>query len=428
MSNFAVEKIKRVRVYVEPNGSYAVDNQANVATAFSDIKTKEFSMDLTAELLENDAMMQRLDRKLPKVLARRRSKASLTTYLNGTGTAADVGVTAVTSSLSNIFEAVMGGQHHSKGTGVVSCPAAGNFVLDSAATIYPGSAIGWVNPTTNRMECVRVVASSSINTITSSVGFSAFPASGSVLYGSTTCYLTQDPDTSLQFYVEGGNFTDKYNLLGLQGGFKLKTELGQLPEATFDFEGANWVTGSATNEIANANFDDATPPPFVDGIFYAAIATAHITGSRSNLPVLDIASIELTPTIAYVDVTTEMGVNNILRKRRNRTAPVMTGKFTTYVTDADLIEALMEIRDNIYYGGANKILRQQQMDIGLQIGTQPGSTVFIAMPQCQITNIQRIGVGDLAGYEVSFDVLEDEVSVGSVDTDLAKSAFIVSFL
>lgn len=427
--SFEIEKIKRIRFYKEAPGSYAVDNQANVDTQFQDIKMSEASMELNAELLENEAMMQRLDRKLPKVLARRRSKFSFTTYLNGTNQPVSNSVTPTSSALPDLVSVVMGGNFKSNGTGLVSNPTAGFFKVDNASTFLPGTAIGVLNSTNNRLECVRVMsANTSSNHLTTSVGLSALASSGSVVYGGTTCYLTQDPSSSLQFYVEGQNFTDKYNLLGLQGGMKIKTELGALPQLSFDLEGASWVTGSATNELVVADYVDATPPPLVDGIFYAAVSVTNNTMVRSNLPVIDVASIELTPTIAYVDVTTEMGVNNILRKRRNRTAPVMTGKFTTYVTDADLIQALMEIRDNIFYGGTNKILNQQQMDIGLQIGTQPGNTVFISMPQCQLTNVQRIDVGGIAGYEVSFDVLESEVADGSANMDLAKSAFSIHFM
>lgn len=436
--SYEIDQLKRIRLYVEPNGSYAIDNQANLATAFQDIKATDAKATLNLEQLENATMMQRLDGKLPMVNARRRSELTLTSYLNGTGTAAGLSTAPITSSLSNLLSTIMGGVNYVTGTGVqtVSGPNGGMYKVDSAVSFKPGSAFGLLNTTTNRLECVRVQAmNQNNNTITASLGQTFTPVSGAVMYGGTTIYLTQDPNKSLQFYVEGVNNYDKWNLLGLQGSIGLKTEIGALPTIDFNLKGASWISASATNATTALNeavYSDATPPPFVDGLVYVGLVNSSSTTGRGAMVPVDCPAFEFTPAIDYIDVESERGVNNIVRKRRKRAAPIGSGKFTIYETGGNEALTYQQIRENLYSGATSLISGSQWLEIGFQVGTTAGNVVFLSMPQCQITDVQRTATGDFATVEVSFNCHESIMTVPSGSTsamqDLARSAFTISLL
>jgi hypothetical protein len=436
---YEIDALKRLRVYVEPNGSYAIDNQANLGTAttFQDIKVTDATAELKLEQLDNETMMQRIDGKLPMVNARRRSALTFTSYLNGTGTAAGKSVVPLTSSLQNVLSTIMGGINYMSGTGIqsVAGAAGGFYKVDAASQFKAGSAFGLLNSTTNRLECVRVASTNtSNNTITASLGQTFLPVSGATMYGGSTIYLTQDPNKSLQAYVEGVNDYDKWNLLGLQGGFGLKTEIGTLPTIDFKLEGASWISASAANgavTLAEATYSDATPPPFVDGLIYVNLAPNDTTTTRVALAPVDCPAFEFTPSIAYTDVLSERGVNNIVRKRRNRTAPIGSGKFTIYETGVGTESIVyQQIRENIYNSSAQLISGSQWLEIGFQVGTTAGNVVFISMPQCQITDVKRVGTNDLATVEVSFNCHESRVTTPTATnvTDLARSAFTINLL
>lgn len=422
-------QLKRVRYYIEPESSYAIDNQANLATQFSDIKVTEFSYAINVEQLENATMMQRLDRFREKINSRRRSEATLTTYLNGTGVTASYNVTATSNPVGALLKATMGGEYLSKGSGLISAGTA-NYICNLSNSVRVGGAVGVVNPTTNRLVCTRVIATGSTTTaITTSVGFGFSPTSGSVVYGSSNYYLGNNPSTSVQLYVDDSNEEDDHwNLLGLQGGFSLDMPIGELPTITFDFKGASWASGSNVAILQNATYSDATPPPFVDGMVYFNSINTNLSGSRSAMSPIDVQSFELTPNISYIEILSERGVNNILRMRRQRSIPIASGKFVTYYDDT----TYWRIKENVGATTTNAIRGTRFADIGIQIGTLPGQTVFISMPQCQITNVQKVDAGGLNGVEVSFDVHEPEYAaynpVFDTDVDLNYSAFTIHLL
>lgn len=428
--SYNIEALKRIRYYIEPNGLYAIDNQTNVASAFKDIKVSEATMEIIGEQLDNATMNQRIDRFSPKINSRRRCNLSLTTYLNGTGVSASLDVQATVNPIIELLYTTMGYGITSVGSTLVNTPGSRFYDIGSISASVEGCAIGMINPTTNRLECIRIVGTgSNASQLTSSVGFSFTPTTGSTVYGSATCYLKNDPDSSLQFYVEGDQDDDKWVLMGLQGGFSIKTELGQLPTVTFKLEnGAYWTSGSATSGLTEADYTDALPIPFVDSLIYFNPMNKDFTTTNQMTPI-DCFSFEITPNISYIDILSERGIGNILRKRRNRNVPVLSGKFVTYYDD----KTYWQIKDNVGTSSANSYHGIRFVDIGFQVGGDPGNTVFISMPQCQITNVQRVDAGGIAGIEVSFDAHEvDYVTTDPVANinyyDLAKSAFSIHFV
>ena len=96
-------------------------------------------------------------------------------------------------------------------------------------------------------------------------------------------------------------------------------------------------------------------------------------------------------------VTSPGGVNGIARYRHRRVAPFITGEFTTYFdTAANQDDSWFDERDN-----------RTVKRLGIQINNGPGATVYIALPEIQITNVQKADSEGLMGLTVSFKALED---------------------
>ena len=423
---YEIESLSRLRFAIEPTGSYAIIN--SVTASFTDIKILEATIELIGEQLTNETVQQRIDRQAFNINSRRRCNLSFTSYLNGTGVSASKGITAVASPVGSILKTVMGKETFGVGGGIVSLGGNRKYVTDF--TTAAGSAFGCVNPTNNRLECIRVLKTSTVQH-TASVGFSFTPASASIAYAAANYAFNQDPSSSLQFFVEGSrNTNDRWNLMGLNGGFSLKTEIGQLPTITFDFkEGANWASSSQGSLLQTANYTDATPPPFVDGLVYLNSINTDLVSAGEALSPIDVASFEITPNVSYTSVMSERGVNNILRKRRERSVPVATGKFISYYEDTNYFA----VKDNITSTTTNSIGGTRLVDIGFQVGTIPGQTVFISMPACQLTNVNRVDAGGLAGVEVSFACFEPTHAVPAntlvvEEQDAAFSPLSIHFL
>lgn len=439
--SYEIESLKRVRYSIEPAGSYAQNRTSNLANFF-DIKVSEATMEINTEMLENATMMQRLDKYMSKIVSRRRCNMSLTSYLNGKGTAVTGTGTITVGDNPNvdILTAVMGGQSGINGAGATAY-SSGKYTVDSPVGA-PGGVFGIADPN-GLIEAMRIDNYNSTTAFTASATFDGFnPASGSVVYGGATCYLTRDPNTSLQFLVEGADADNKFTLMGLQGGFGISIPIGELPTISYNFEnGADWASGSLTaGSLEQAVYDDAVPPPFVDGLVWCVQRTSGSATVNQQIR-MDVQSIELTPNISYLDVTSEKGVNNIVRKRRNRSVPALSGKMVVYFND--------DANNPIGAGEFNwfNILNQtstytseissKAIALAIQVGKTAGNIVFIYLPKIQVTSVQRVDAGGLAGLEVSFDAMEDDLSAPFVTgnaaldadfEDLARSAFTISFL
>lgn len=409
-------KLRKLQYYIEPSTAYATSVSGTVA--YKDIKCLEdtANLELIQEMVDNKTMAQRLDDFQPKINTRKRCNVSFTSYLNGSGTAASKGVMYGSTPNGDILKTIMGGEHRTTGSGVTTITSAGQFIVDSLANdlLYAGTVVGVLNPSTNQIETARIA---NYNTATNEIylthqlGFT--PVSGATVYGSANYYFTQDPTNSLQFHVVGANTNDTWVACGLNGGFSLKTELGQLPEISYKFdEGATWITGS-TETLDVVSYTDATPPALVDGFvkFYPRGANATSPAAQS---LIDVAEIEISPAIAYESVKTERGVNNISRKRRNRVTPVATAKIKTYFVDKTYKQALV---NSTFYG------------LSLQLGTTAGNVIAIEAPYCKITKVDMVEIDGMVGQEITVDIMEDKISsTTSGQTDLCRSAFVLSIL
>lgn len=406
---FAIEAVKRVRYHIETTGSYAVNQSGSVT--YKDIRSTSAEMTLTQEFLDNQTMQQLIDAAQPKIRSRRRCDFSLGSYLVSHNTVVSGATNPVTSAQSDLIGTIMGGLYYTTGSEVLSASGDGDLVEGSVWDKYAGTAVGLVDPGTGRLEVARVKSSGSGGALLEhKLGFT--PAIGAPIYGGTTCYFTDDPSNSLQFYVQGQDNQDAWVLMGLQGNFGMSFANGELVTITYELAGgANWNSGSA-DQINEANFTTSDPLPVVDSrvIFYPVGGAA----AAGDYACIDAQAWEITPNINYLDITTPKGVNNILRKRRGRSVPVCNGTITTYFHD---VQYFIDRDTDTRYG------------LAIQVGSSPGSTIYISVPYVQITDVARVDAEEKAGIQITWEALDNKDSTATNgNRELARSAFSVHLL
>lgn len=411
-----ISQVQRLRVSTEPSSAFATDRTGTLAN-FTDVPFVEGSASatLTQNMLNPEHAQQYLDGYPTQVLGTKACQLSFSINLAPTGTSAASTVTAVQSALGIILKATMGGEVLSTGDDVqAGTPTATTFDVADAAgnAIAPGQFVGWANSSGN-VEA-RPVKTVSTNAVTLRMGFSAAPSTGNDILGSATYFLGENPDTSLQFILEGVESQDRWVLRGLQlESMSIDLPLGELPRVTFTFQGATWTYGaSAATDLTASALSAAT---------YSNVSVIHTTGnfyyqtnSTATLPTaLAVSSVSLEPALAYIPVPSPSGTETISRYRRNRVAPVISGSFTlpyqdtSYFTDRD-----------------NKTLKQ----IVYQLGTVAGSVVALDLPTVQVTDVQKADANSIASQTVSWQAQTDAVSPAGVITDIEKSAFRIAFI
>src|SRR5688500_1832643 len=237
-----VHSLQRVRVDVEAAGSYLTDGTGTLGN-YEDVPCQGVAQ-VTLTRDENDPMIvqQFLDQHSEKVVGRRSWSLSFTCNLASTGTAAGSTVAAISDVLGTMLKAVMGGENLSTGTTVNDAGAA---VTDYDLTATAGWVSGVVGGTTIsgavQWRPVKTLAGSNI---THALATTAAPANGAVVYGSACYSFTEDPDTSLQFIVQGAEGNDGWVLLGGQGSFSINIPRTGIPTVSFQFSGPYWLHGS----------------------------------------------------------------------------------------------------------------------------------------------------------------------------------------
>lgn len=408
--SYQIEVLKRVGYAIEQSGSYATNLSGS--TTYTDVRTISAEMGLNLEYLENQTMQQMLDATEAKIPSRRRSTFNMASYLVGSGTPVSGTTYVETTPHSDILSVIMGGSYISSGS-TVTAGSTTTYVTQSATANdkYAGSAVGFFNSGSNRLEAVRV---RDYNTTSRAMLFEHAlpfqPATGDIVYGSQTIFLAGDPNRSLQFYVRGKNTSDTWVLQGLQGGFGLTFANGELLQINYELEGATWSTGSVET-LQEATYNDSNPLPIVDARVYFY---AYSSGSVSTATCLPVQSWELTPNLTYVDITTPCTTTNILRKRRSRSVPVAQGTLTAYFTDRTFFTA----RDN-----------ETRYGLAIQVGSRPGNTILITCPFVQITDVQRVGAEELAGVQITWEALDNRSRTATAsNTELVRSPLSIHFL
>jgi len=408
-----VHALSRISVLQEADTDFASDLTSSGTYLDVPIVEGSAEMTLTTEQVRPETLQQFLDAQPTNVLGPKSASMTFEVHLHPTGVAgtdAQATVDATDTAIVLLLKTVLGGvSGANNGTTVDdAAPTASSFDVADTTDLDLGGALGWVNGD-GRLE-VREIEQVSSSTVTLKQAYSAAPADDDVLYASTTVYLTEDPDTSLQFQVQGAEQDDRWLLLGGQlESMSLTTELGQLPRVSMTIQFADWIYGDDANtdltgsELVAADYANFDPVAFFDSEFLAQVV------NNSTRQIIDAPTFEVSPNISYVPVSSPSGTNNIARWRRTRSVPAVNFNFTTYFENFSWFDA----RDN-------RDLYHFQVQVGGSGGG--GSSVTITVPTAQVTNAQRVAAEDLAGTRVESESQLDQ-GCSNQGLEIRRSAF-----
>lgn len=409
--------LRRLRVKVEAAGSYAVDDTSTPSN-FDDVAMIEGTFQGTrdqAELMPNISQVF-IDAIEESEWGPKTNTVGFSTFLYSHGQDLDGDVTAITDGTYppiDMEKAVFGGRsdtsNESAQTTVQASPTptASTFTVTAGHGVrFPvGNAIGI---TIGGVYQVREVLSVSTDAITVKEAFSAAPDAAAVCRGSVTTYLTEDPDTSLQFLVEGREASDGFGHLGCQAtSLGYTFEFGQLIQMAWQFSGSTWV-GPQSATIAAQDLSSYSGA----GPIQANPLTLHVyaftAGSAATLTnICPFSSIEITPNITFAPVTCGSATDNISRMRRQRSGEgAAAGAWVEPFEDG-----------TEYTGWSSKT----DYGLTLQCGNTVGATVLISLPTIQIVNVQEAeATTGIRGQQVSFKARHDS-HISSPSSELQRS-------
>jgi hypothetical protein len=414
-----LEALKRIRVYEEAAGvaTFGIDHSGTLGD-FLDFPAKAGSIKALGpaneETLSPGLTKTRKDIHDVKVIGRNSSSLSVACALHSHGVALD-GVNAAPTTADwgflRVMKAIFGGTFAS------SVPAVQTEVQAASTTTVINVTAGHGNTRFSIGDAVaaRVVAGSlaiecrevtavAANSVTVDEAFSAIPITGSILHGCVSIHLTQDPDTSLQFVVEGTEPEDRVCLMGMQlKSIKLSTPVdGKMPELAFEFMGADGVR-MATGTVG------AVAPSYYSPITSTFAELRVPTVAATTRVLVDQSAQSVEMALAYEPQRVGTGVNGIRRfvRKESGANPFAKGAFTTIFEDSRW-ETLKAARTAVR--------------LHMQYGNLVGSTCLISQRTAQIINAPPAAADvSLTGQQVSYE--SREPTAGTND----KTSSVITF-
>lgn len=394
--SYEVTTLRSLRVLVEAAGSYAVDG-SGTPSDFIDVPVTEGYMPAgpDREMLDPMLAQVRIDNRAERVLGKRSAKVDFSMLCASHGVdmvGNETPPAATTWALRRILGAIMGGVSL---TGTEA----------SATTVQAGTTSTVVNVTTNHGDrwtpnapigCivggvleVREVLSISTDAITVKQAFSATPTTGQSVRGGVTFYPVEDPDTSLQFIAQGRETADNMLFRGMQGSVQIEAKVGQLAKCTFALRGAAATKLSDHSGINVPSFANLSPVAAV-----ASELTVPTVGSTTRAQVLA-SDFALTLGFDYQPITGYGGTETIVRMRRQRPRDGVLARATMTLPYED--STWIDHRDN-----------RTDLAVFLQVGNVAGSTLLLALPTVQVTDVQRAASATgISGQTITFESRND---------------------
>jgi len=403
--------LQRIAVNEEPNSGFAV--ALTLPGTFVDVPFQEGSAALTLDrpILEPQTVQQRIDAVSNIVYGPDAATLQITLPLHATGVAAGNATQSpahTSSALLMILKAAFGGLVRGTGTTSTGSSTADTLAATSGAGFQGGGAVGWVGA--GSIYHLHEIAGVATNAVTLHQALPAAPANTNVLYGASTVYLTDNPDTSLQMLVEGAETDDRWLLLGgqLSGPPSISLGLGEIPTIQFSLTFAAW-TSLAPGAITPASYANYVP------IYTEGRMRSIEYGAAANT-VATLCPSAVEPELAgpmYGPVMCPSGVNTILRWRRMRAVPVMMLNLSLAYENLDWFDA----RDD-----------KDEYHLEYQVGrAAPGEGIVLSMPKARAVNVQRIDADGLAYQQVTFRADIDGETTNGSNAELARSAVRMHF-
>lgn len=415
--------LQRLRFKVEAAGSYAVDDTSTPSN-FDDIAFLEGTFQGTRDQVD---LMPGISQVYKDAIAEsywgpKSNTAGFSTYLYSHGLDLDGDVTPTAAGsfpFGDMLGVVMGGRsatsNESAQTTVQASPSPTTTAIEAnvghAAGRAPiGNAIGV--EVGGVYQC-REVLSLATDLITVKEAFSAAPSAGAAIRGSITYYLTEDPDTSAQFLLEGAEADDGFGHLGCQlSSLGFTFEFGQLIQLAWQWAGSTWVGPQSATIAAQDLSSYSAPIPAEPLTLHVGTFTAGSASSLSN--VCPYSSVEISPNISFAPVTCGSATDTISRMYRQRSSEgVCTAAFTLPFEDS----TWYDYRDN-----------RTDLYLTLQCGATVGATVLIALPTVQVINVQTAeATTGIRGQQVTVRARHDE-HISSPSSALQRSAMRIHLL
>lgn len=413
-------RVHRLRVYVEPAGeaSFAVDHTGTL-NDFADVPLAEGSHQVTLTQ-ETHNPLQALQNVLDyqeEVLGKKSWALNFTTAFAPTGVAAGDSTAATAGTIQTMLKALMGGEY--KGTGSTAAAAwstAGAGTVADASGFRAGGIAGMADANSVvHFRPIAQVSGATGGSITLKVRFPSAPASGAVIYSGSTYYWTQDPDTTLQFIVEGEEKHNRWVLMGGQGTVTPQLALdGTIQTLQWQITGCRWIeadeaAGSASlsgTALGNATYSNYEPITGHSGrLLVQTNGTIAYTGAT-----VPVNTLTFTPGATMTPVMSPSGVEGVYRYRLTRASgtPMVSGTFGTFFEDLDNFDA----RDT----KADKLVFYQN-------GVSAGECTIAEAPTVQLTDAQLPDQSGIAGEMVTFKGRLDGDTTESTASDLGRSPF-----
>lgn len=409
--------LRYLGVYEEPAGSttYAVDHSSTPGD-FLAVPYKEGTLEFDEGRTDLDPMAGkvRLDGHSEKVVGPVKPTGKFNVTLHSHGLDLDGDVAAPTTStwaLLRILKAICGGSTATTNPGtqtlvVSSTTTTVTVTATHGARFSGGGVIACQTTSGSSLLELREILSVSGDIVTVKEAFSAAPVASTPVRGGVTVYMTEDPDTSLQFLIEGRELSDRFVFGGMQGGFGIAINQNGLSELSFNLAGALFSHLSDGSGVTVPTYSVFSPVPCV-----ASILTVPTVGTTTRT-VVHQTDVKLEIGIQYEAVASGSGVNGIRRMRRLPSRPLVKGSFTTPFEDSTWRTAHTSREDRALF---------------LQLGNLAGSACLISLPTIQIGQPKRAAAGAVAGETVPFEARHDTSALATT-TALSYSAMRLHFV
>ena len=396
-----VFRLKRLRVYEEPSGSFATDNIGNLSTDFLDVPFIEGTLTLNPEIQSKELNLgtQELYADSGLIQDRQRPTLSFNMYCHPTGAAAGDGVAskgATDLAEFAILKAVLGGiDSGNDGSTLQAVNSQSDFDVDT------GDGSNWSQhsgivllDSSSRAQLLEVQAVSTDNITTRTTG-PLTVANGTEAYNPTTFYL-DDSDTSLQWVIEGAGARDRWQIFGSQAtSASLEMVSEEFWVWSFTFTGVHFKNlGTGTLATAdNPNF----APVFDTGPFIAA--TSNTTSGTAHDAICT-TSRTLTLNIQYQEVYCPNATYGAERWKAVPQRPFAEMSFDTYYDDETA--SATEWYDAAVAGSKHYFSQQ----LGNAISTTEGVVGLVA-GNAQVYQWEPIEIEGLSGQKVTARILRD---------------------
>lgn len=403
--------LQRIAVTEESNVNFCVDLTGSATYLDVPFQEGTAQLALDVDILRPNTVQQRIDSQPRNVIGPRGATLTLTMILAPTGNNSGTSRAITDAALLQLLKTFYGGADASNvGTTFTGGTAAAPTVT-SAAGFAAGGAIGWADSDgIVHLHEIDNVASTTINLHQQ---FPGAPSNGNTARAATTIFLTENPDTSVQFIVEGAEQDDRWLLLGgqLTAAPTFAIPVGGLPTVTFTIGFAYWkkLTGAAITPATYANFD----PQYFEGFVRLK---AYDSGTARTL--YDVAALTweqqgpvYVPVASPSGTAPQLGGRPAKRWRRNRAVPIARFGMSVPFESTDWFDD----RDT---------LENFHAEVQINTGT---SALLITMPRIELVNTQRIDQDGLAYQQLSFEATNDGAT-DDASSEMERSALRLHFM